>query len=439
MWKDRDKAARLLSNEQEDIMKENKFFYGWLIVIGGFFIMATCYTIFVNCMSLFLVPITTDLNISRAQFNLCTSISAVVGIFSSLVIGKFLDKYNARLIGAISVLIIVADLIGWAFVNQLWQMYVLAFITGFSVLAGTRLLISVLIANWFDKKRGLAVSLALMGSGFGGVLLSPLINWIMSTSSWRTAFLVLAAITLVVSLPLTIVAFKNRPSDMDLEPYGAGDSSEETRTTSPDTPVLIDIGWNIVRKTSAFWLLILGFVFMGMVNGGVIINISAQMTDAGHTAAFAASILSVYLFTVIIGKICLGAVYDRFGLVAGTVFGSITTILGTLALLFSSSVAGPFAFAIMFGFGTCLGTVAPPIMVVNEFGKKDLGLIVGLVTAFEMLGAAIAAPLTGAVADHYHTYAPAWITLIVVGVLMLITLGISVGKAKKVVASLESA
>jgi MFS family permease len=186
-------------------------------------------------------------------------------------------------------------------------------------------------------------------------------------------------------------------------------------------------------------VLVLGFVFMGMVNGGVIINISAQMTDAGHTAAFAATVLSVYMFTVIIGKISLGVIYDRFGLTVGTVFGSIVTILGTITLLFSSTVAGPFIFAVLFGFGTCLGTVAPPIMVVNEFGKKDLGFVVGLVTAFEMLGAAIAAPLTGAIADKYSTYAPAWIILSVVGVIMLITLAVSVVLSKKLVSNLEAA
>ncbi len=420
-------------------MEKKKFFYGWLIVIGGFLIMATCYTIFVNCMSLFLVPITTDLNITRAQFNVCTSISAIVGILASLVVGKLLDKYNARVIGTISISIIVLDLVGWAFVTQLWQMYILSFITGFCVLAGTRLLISVLVTNWFDQKRGLAVSLALMGSGFGGVVLSPIINWMITASGWHRTFLLLAAITLITSMPLTVIAFRNNPESMGLKPYGADKPLEIKKNRKADSPVLIEVGWGIARKTLAFWLLMLGFVCMGMVNGGVIINISAQMTDVGHTPAFAATILSVYMFVVIIGKIVLGAVYDRFGLIAGTLLGSITTILGVISLLFSASNLGPYAFALTFGFGTCLGTVAPPLMAVNEFGKKDLGTLVGIITAFEMVGAAIAAPATGAVADRYGTYSPAWIGLIIAGILMLVTLVLSVILAKRLIKRLEVA
>ena len=419
-------------------MKQGKFFYGWYIVIGGFLIMATCYTIFVNCMSLFLVPITTDLGISRAQFNLCTSISALVGIFASLVVGKLLDKTNARLIGSISIGIVVLDLVGWAFVTQLWQMYVLSFITGFCVLAGTRLLVSVLITNWFDKKRGLAVSLALMGSGFGGVILSPIISKLIVSLGWNYTFLVLAAVTLITSLPFAVLTFYNHPTDKGLKPYGADDASQEGEKL-PDSPNTIDLGWSIVRKSGAFWVLVLGFVFMGMANGGVIINIAATMTDAGHTAEFAAKILSLYMFIVIIGKITLGAVYDKYGLIAGTLLGSITTILGVISLMFASASFGPYAFAITFGFGTCLGTVAPPLMAVNEFGKKDTGVIVGVITAFEMIGAAIAAPATGAVADSFGTYAPAWIGLTIASVLMLITLVLSVNMSKKLVAAHNSA
>lgn len=419
-------------------MKHGKFFYGWYIVIGGFLIMATCYTIFVNCMSLFLVPITTDLGITRAQFNLCTSISAVVGIFASLVVGKLLDKGNARLIGSISVGIVGLDLIGWAFVTQLWQMYALSFITGFCVLAGTRLLVSVLITNWFDKKRGLAVSLALMGSGFGGVVLSPVTSHLITSIGWHHTFLILAAVTLVASLPLAALTFHNNPASKGLKPYGADEASQEDGKPGALSETL-DLGWKKVRSSGAFIVLVIGFVFMGMANGGVIINISATMTDAGYTAEFAAKILSFYMFVVIIGKITLGAVYDKYGLIAGTLLGSITTILGVVSLIFAPYSFGPYAFALTFGFGTCLGTVAPPLMAVNEFGKKDIGTIVGVITAFEMIGAAFAAPVTGAVADHYGSYTLAWIGLAVASVLMLITLVMSVRMSSKLIDSQSAA
>lgn len=414
-----------------------KLFPGWLIVAGGFLIMATCYTTFVNCLSLFLVPITTDLGITRVQFNTNSSIAAVVGVVASLLVGKLVDKYNARIIGIIDILLIVADIVLWSFVKQLWQMYVLSMLTGFCVIAGTRLLISILVANWFDKKRGLAVSIALSGSGVGGVVLSQLAAHLIQTQGWRTAFLILAAITLVCSLPLTATVFRNRPSDIGLQPYGEGET--DTGKGHAQNGPLVDIDGKTATKSAAFWMLALGFLFMGLVNGAVIMNIAANFTDAGHTAAFAATIVSTQMFVLIVAKITIGAVYDRFGTLAGTLLGGITTVLATIALLFSSSTVAPYLFALFFGFGTCLGTVAPPLMVIHEFGKKNSGSLTGYVTAIEMLGVAIGAPAMGAFYDKAGSYTQGWVLMTVIGILMTVTLTASIGMAKKLAARLTQA
>ena len=84
--------------------KRGKFFYGWWIVIGGLLIMATCYTVFVNCIPLFQTHIVRDLGLTVGQFNTGVSITTVVAVFASLVIGKLTDKCSARVLGAVTVL-----------------------------------------------------------------------------------------------------------------------------------------------------------------------------------------------------------------------------------------------------------------------------------------------------------------------------------------------
>ena len=124
-----------------------KIYRGWWIVVGGFFIMATSYAVFVNCLGLFLVPITQSLGLTRAQFNANSSIAAVVGVVASLLIGRLMDRHSIRLLGILSVAITVLDMFLWSFVTALWQMYLLSFVAGFVVISGARLLISILIAN----------------------------------------------------------------------------------------------------------------------------------------------------------------------------------------------------------------------------------------------------------------------------------------------------
>ena len=126
--------------------------------------MATCYTVFVNCIPLFQTHIVKELGISVGQFNTGVSITTVVAVFASLVIGKLTDKCSARILGSITVVTSSVVLVGLSFVTQLWQLYALCIVAGFVVVAGTRLLVSVIISNWFTLKRGLAVSIALSAS-----------------------------------------------------------------------------------------------------------------------------------------------------------------------------------------------------------------------------------------------------------------------------------
>lgn len=105
--------------------QQRKFFPGWLVVASGFVIMATCYTVFVNCMSLFQPLIVSDLGISLAQYNISNAISTVVSVIGSLVIGHVADKVSGRVLGSLTVIATSAVLVSMSFVGELWQVYVL--------------------------------------------------------------------------------------------------------------------------------------------------------------------------------------------------------------------------------------------------------------------------------------------------------------------------
>ena len=417
--------------------KQGKFFYGWWIVIGGLLIMATCYTVFVNCIPLFQTHIVEDLGLTVGQFNTGVSITTVVAVFASLVIGKLTDKCSARVLGAVTVLTSSVVLVGLSQITAVWQLYALC------VVAGTRLLVSVIISNWFTLKRGLAVSIALSGSGIGGVILSPATSAMIEASGWRAAFLLLAVVCLVAALPLAVAAFRTRPSEKGLEPYGAGQIEHTKADRSPDEPVTVAVGWKALRRSAAFWLLVVGFVAMGITNGCIITNSIANMTSVtvggtevvtgGHSTLWAGSVWSFYLAVVIVAKVALGAIYDRWGMRMGTILGTVTSVLAGVMLLFPATDWGPILACLFFGFATCMGTVAPPIMVVKEYGKKDLGTVTGIVTAFELLGAAVGAVVSGVMFDAYLSFAPVWIMVIAASVVMGLALLASIPAARRLV------
>lgn len=420
-----------------------KIFYGWWIVAGGLLIMATCYTIFVNCTTLFQASVVRDLGISVAQFNAASSIATVVSIFASLVVGKLVDTYSSRIIGSVSVVICAVDLILFSRITALWQLYLICFVAGFAVLAGTRLLVSVLITNWFTKRRGLAVSIALAGSGIGGAILSPIVSYVIQTAGWRPAFVMLGIVCLVVALPIPAIMFRNRPMDKGLEPYGANEEGTGAEEDVYDTAVTVSVGWKVVRKSWAFWLLVTGFVLMGIQNGATIINGISMMTEVtvngqtvvtgGHPETWAAAVLSFNLVVVIFGKVITGALYDHAGLRRATIFGGTVSFIAFIFYCFPTTDFGPILAQFFFGFGTCMGTIAPPIMAVREYGKKDIGLITGIITAFEMFGAAVGAVVSGIMFDVFLSFNPVWILCMACSAIMTITLLASIPAARRLV------
>ena len=379
--------------------QQHKFFPGWLVVASGFVIMATCYTIFVNCMSLFQPLIVSDLGITLAQYNISNAISTVVSVIGSLVIGHVADKVSGRILGSLTVIATSAVLVGMSFVGELWQVYVLFAVSGCFAVASTRLLISLVTANWFTAKRGLAISIALSGSGFGGAILSPIVSSLIVSVGWRSAFLVLAAICIVAALPITAYSFRTKPSEIGLKPLGEnpGDPSVSTAGDKDEhTAPEVSVGWSRIKKSPAFWLLVVAFLFMGLVNG---------------------------------------AIYDRFGLRFGNVLGSVACIVACVALCFPTTDLGPIVAAVSFGIGTCMGTITPTIAASKQLGMADLGKVTGTITSLEMVGGTVGAIVSGVLFDATGSFASTWIVCLACSVVMFVFLLASEPIAAKLRAS----
>ncbi len=408
---------------------KGKIFPGWLIVISGFLMMATGYAVFISCMSLFLVPVTADIGISRAQFTTNFSIAGMVGIFAALIVGRLVDRYSAKILGMAGVIAAVLTMLGWSQVTAAWQIYLLSCVEGLFVFSSMPLLVSILVSEWFDQWRGIAISIALSGSGVGGVIMSLLSSYLITVCGWRTTFLILAAITFVCAFPLTFALY-NKPSDLGLLPYGAQKTApaDESQKTVSD---LSGVGSKAAVRSMSFWMLILGFCLMGLISGGIVMNNAANFMDVGYTMAVVSKILSLCLFILIVGKLMLGFVYDECGLVVGTLLGGISIVVGTLSLAFSYIPIAPYCYAIFWGIGASLGTVAPPILVTREFGKRDLGSLTGYVTAGVMLGGSVGSIFMGKFYDITGSYMSGWLLLTALGILMLLSLLLSVKFAQR--------
>ena len=134
-------------------------------------------------------------------------------------------------------------------------------------------------------------------------------------------------------------------------------------------------------------------------------------------------IYSYNMVVVLVSKIATGSLYDRFGVRTGIIVGSAACALGSLGMCFPSTTLGPIVAATFFGFGTCMGTVAPSLVAVRLYGKKDMGQVTGWITSLEMLGYAVGTILSGVVFDVFRSFIPMWaVSVVGAGVMVALLL-----------------
>jgi len=222
-------------------------FYGWWVV-GAFSVTTFMSTGVRHAVGPFLKPIVADLNLDRASFSAVIALSLFLyGVFMPLA-GMALDRFSVRVVTSAGTLLLVASLILTAMVRNVWEF---AAVYGILVplgLAGTGPVIaSGVVARWFSRRRGTALSVLGSASMTGMSLLVPAVTWLVLSHGWRATYVVIAGLILLVSLPLCLWVLRDSPESVGLTADGApprpGVAAAKIERVSA----------NEALKTLAFW------------------------------------------------------------------------------------------------------------------------------------------------------------------------------------------
>ncbi len=188
------------------------------------------------------------------------AVSAVVlgtGILSPI-LGRSMEKSSLR-----HLMVLGGGLLGLGFIvasraQSMYQLLVIYFVlmASAAVLMGP-IAGSALLARWFNKRRGLAMSLSAAGAALGGLVAPPLLQWLIDAYSWRQALLVYGVGVLIITLPVAWFLVINRPSDITQYPDGTDEPPEQAQDEGAN------LGWGFYLRDRNFWLLgiVLGVLF----------------------------------------------------------------------------------------------------------------------------------------------------------------------------------
>lgn len=378
---------------------KGKIFYGWWIVVATFLIMMLIYAPIASLVSLFTLPVTNELGFERSQFMTYYTIMALAAMVVGPIAGKLMKKMDIRIYLTLFILIGASAFVGFSFSTKLIHFYLFAVLMGASLSGGAMIPTSVLITNWFNNKRGLCLGIALSGTGFGGVILSPLVNWLITVYGWRSAYLVLGILIGVVLVPFAVFVIRLSPTDKGLMPLGEAKTLHPTKKN-----VLTGTTQGQALKSVSFWTLCFAVLVGGIVVNSMLINLAPYLADIGATAKTAVLLLSIGSAMVIIGKLLVGRLFDKLGLFSTLLIISAGSFVSFIFLMKGNILLPAILYTVFSGIGATAVTVSPAYLTGALFGELEFGAKYGVVSIFISLGAAITPIVSGAIFNMNHSY-----------------------------------
>jgi len=376
----------------------NRFYYGWVIVVISAITMFSSGPGQSYTFSVFLDPISTDLNVSHTGIATAYAIATLVAAFLLPRMGKQLDRYGPRQsLIVIGCLLGIACLFFGAAANFLWLA------VGFAVLrfmgqGATMMCSANLVSQWFSRKRGFAMSL--MGLGFAASMAihPPLGSYLVEQLGWRRAWVVLGVLTwLIMLLPLIFLVF-DKPESVGLKIDG--DKVIDADNIDQNSPI-DGLTLAQAKKSHAFYLLCgVWFTIGGLVTVLHFFQVSI-LTERGFDAHVAAQLFPVSAITMIVAMPFIGRLFDvvRTRYVIAAVL--ITNALALFGITLVSNYPGAVAYAITFGVTNAFMMTVFGYLWPRYFGRAHLGSIQGVGQMFGVVGASIAPLPVGYAIDAF--------------------------------------
>ncbi|TXF67876.1 MFS transporter [Bacillus subtilis] len=367
--------------------------YAWIIVSVTFLILLAVQGVRLS-FGAFVEPWERQFSMDRSTISLISTMSFIVYGISQPVIGRLVDKWGARAVLAWSALLTGVSIFLTYLVTSPWHLFLL-YGLGVSLGVGgaSNVAASVLVVNWFSKKRGLAFGIMEAGFGAGQMLLVPgslmLIHWF----SWKLTVVVLGLLLIVIVFPAALLMLRNNPSEKKTEPIGGLAASE--KETAPKTTALSVTGMFRMRQ---FWFLILPFLICGFTTVGLMdTHLIPFSHDHGFSTTVTSAAVSLLAGFNIAGILLSGIIADRWSSRKILCFLYAVRAMSIVILIYSREPYLLLAFAILFGL-VDFATVAPTQMLATQyFQNYSIGLMIGWLSLAHQIGSALGAYVPGVI------------------------------------------
>ncbi len=416
-----------------------RIYYGWAIVSAATIASFGMVPMFGPILGIFITPIQNELGWDRATISLAFTLGSMSSAIFTVLIGKLLDRFGARMVVVSAGIIITGAMVGISVMQEPWQFWALFGIGRGSALAGIQTGTGVALSNWFIQKRGRVLAIRGIGLRSGQALMPIIIFAIMAAAGWRMTFLALAAFTFVSIVIPSLLLIRRRPEDHGLYPDGrptalsVSGAAENGKKRSRFSRHISDVSWTLAeaRRTRAFWILLFFMAVERFALGSINLHMVVSFEDRGLSSAVAVTIMSIFAATTALITFPWGILLEKINVRFGCVLMCLLMLLAIGLLMVADTVLLAVVFALVFGIAVGASSILHNLLLPEYFGRQHHGAIHAFGAPFRLIGPT-GPVLTGYLFDVTGSYTLPYTLFFIIFLVMMVALAFAPPPVKPV-------
>ena len=385
-------------------------FFGWWVV-GAAFLLAVWSSGFgLYGLSIYVVALRQEHAWSTSTVSFAITAYYLIGALLMAGLGAAIRRFGPRLIVQVGIIAMAAGVLGLTWLTTVWQLYLALALMALGWATTSSAAINILLAPWFDKRRGLAVSLALTGAHCGGFTVAPLLVVLIGSLGFRVGVGLALGGLLALLLPFATIVVGRTPAQIGWAPDGGParipGAQNHGRSSLVPSPGTGQRGRAGALRRLRYWTLSLAFAAALTAQIGMLTHFVAYLTPI-RGAMGAALALSITTVAALAGRLALGIFVDRLPLRALASLVFIVQAAGLALLTLAANAPALFAGCIAFGFGIGNVVTLPGLLVQREYPAEEFAGILSLVAATNQITFAFGPGMLGALRDWTGGYGSA--------------------------------
>ena len=360
-------------------------FYGWWLTGVAAFVMIIGTVPIFQGMTAWFVVLEREFGWSRAQLSLAFSLTRAEGTIMGPLAGYLVDKVGPRRMVLSGLPVMGIGFILFSQVNNLWQFYGAFVLASMGAGFGTWLPMMTVLNHWFQKRRSMAMSLAMEGFALGGVLLMPALAWAIDPDEpdrlgWRLTAAGIGVVLIILAWPVSRL-IRNRPEEYGLRPDGRPENQPERGErvgSGQGEGGIVDFTWQEALRTRPFWLITIGHSATSIVIVTLTVHLGPMLTDLGYSLQMVAWVVSTYTGVGAVFTLVGGYIGDRVPMHLALFGFSVIQSVAVVILLSADTLPMILLFAVVLGIG--FGGRTPMTTAIRGvyFGRRAFASITGI-------------------------------------------------------------